>query len=67
MAMNRDTAVDDGRREIVDVLPSLYFTRGEVLVTACGHRHLRPVGMLPLHAWMVCPFCTDVLSADYGD
>lgn len=52
------TATTD--REIVAVLPSLYFhPAAEVLVTTCGHRHLRPTGMRKQGEMLHCPFCED--------
>jgi hypothetical protein len=47
-------------RTITELLPSLYFSPvAEVLVTACGHRHVRPTGMYHTGDTLRCPFCDD--------
>jgi hypothetical protein len=45
---------------VVQVLPSHYFPIvADVIVTSCGHRHLRPAGMVGVGQPMACPFCED--------
>jgi hypothetical protein len=48
------------KRLISEVLPSYYFHPvAEVLVTECGHRHVRPTGMHQQGGMLHCPFCED--------
>lgn len=56
-----DNAPSQGpERLIIEVLPSLYFgPGGTVLITDCGHRHLRPAGQKAAGEMMRCPFCVD--------
>ena len=48
-------------RAINEVLPSYYFAPyAVVLVTACGHRHVRPASMGHKAGGVLdCPFCDD--------
>ncbi len=47
-------------RVVTEVLPSYYFGPfAEVLVTECGHRHVRPSGIRHVGDVMLCPFCED--------
>lgn len=52
---------DHGTPIIVEnVLPSAYFNTARVILTSCGHRSVRPVGMIPkIGAIFNCPFCID--------
>jgi hypothetical protein len=42
---------------ITKIEPSLYFPTAKVLTTDCGHKHLRPAGMLAIGMQLNCPFC----------
>ncbi len=48
-----------GNAIVRDVLPSYYWPQNAVvIVTDCGHRHIRPITMRPeIGAVFSCPFC----------
>lgn len=52
--------------KVVECLPSHWPDRAEVLVTDCGHRHLRPIGFYATGDTMHCPFCADPPPPDIG-
>jgi len=52
-------------RMVVGIFESLAFhPRAEVLVTECGHQHVRPTGMKKVGEMLFCPFCDDEAKAD---
>jgi hypothetical protein len=56
----------EAERAISEVLPSYYFAPyAMVLVTECGHRHVRPTAMAhKVGDMLACPFCED--AAPHG-
>lgn len=48
-------------RTVRTVLPSALFETAEVLVTDCGHRHVRPLRHYRAGESLDCPFCDDEL------
>lgn len=49
----------DNQRRIMQVLPSAHWPQNAVvLVTDCGHRHVRPRGFV-VGSVIHCPFCDD--------
>lgn len=47
-------------RRVATVLRSYYFhPYAEVLVTECGHRHVRPTGAYRSGDMIACPFCEE--------
>ncbi len=43
-----------------DILPSYHWPENaEVIVTRCGHRHVRPKGACKVGYTLDCPFCDE--------
>lgn len=50
---------------VADVLPSSWWRNAEVIVLACGHRHIRPKGYAPPKGEQFqCCFCEDASLKD---
>lgn len=51
----------DDNAIVMDVLPSYYWPQNAVvIVTACGHRHVRPIQPATnIGDAFLCPFCMD--------
>lgn len=54
---------------VTDVLPSYYWPQNAVvIVTACGHRHVRPIWPVTnIGDAFLCPFCMDNEPAESVD
>ncbi len=57
--MNADNTV------VSEVWPSYYWPMAAVvIVTTCGHRHVRPITMTPdIGSAFLCPFCGDATAS----
>lgn len=55
-------------RAVTEVHQSLYFhPAAEVLITTCGHSHVRPCGYRRVGDDLDCPFCDDTSGrGDFG-